>query len=138
MITFNLQTACVNSSMPHEHWQCQAGQWLPTDSFINSWNLTGYNMSQWIEVMNSFGAKYAVLVADHFSGFNLWPTALHNYSVASMAWQGGKGDIVNDFVTACRAANIAPGVFVSVHENWWAELNINQRVQLLYRFIAGI
>ena len=38
---------------------------------------------QWIEAAVSAGAKYAVLVAKHCSGFSLWPTKVHGYNVAN-------------------------------------------------------
>ena len=51
----------------------------------------------------SFGAKYYVLVADHFSGFSLYPTTAHNYSIAHSP-ECPSRNIIADFVTACQRA----------------------------------
>ena len=40
-------------------------------------NPTELNTDQWLEAASKLGAKYAVLVAKHCSGFSLWPTAAH-------------------------------------------------------------
>ena len=37
-------------------------------------NPSQINLDQWLDVAVSFGAKYAVLTAQHCSGFSLWPT----------------------------------------------------------------
>ena len=65
----------------------------------------------WVSAAKSFGAKYAVLVASHRSGFTLWPTASHNYSLASSPFRNGKADIVQDFIASCRKYDLVPGVF---------------------------
>ena len=63
----------------------------------------------WVRAAQSFGAKYAVLVASHRSGFALWPTKSHNYSVASSSCKSK--DILKDFVASCRRYGLVPGVF---------------------------
>ena len=60
-------------------------------------NPSALDTDQWVETARAAGAKYAVLVAKHCSGFSLWPTKAHGYSVASSPWKGGKGDVVADF-----------------------------------------
>jgi alpha-L-fucosidase len=54
-----------------------------------------------------------VLVAKHCSGFCLWPTTAHEYSVASSPWRGGQGDIVGDFFASCRKYGLLPGLYYS-------------------------
>ena len=65
----------------------------------------------WVKAAKSFGAKYAVLVASHRSGFALWPTKSHGYSVAASPWRKGKGDVVADFIGSCRRFGLKPGLF---------------------------
>eukprot|EP00039_Didymoeca_costata_P023435 m.7098 g.7098 ORF g.7098 m.7098 type:complete len:492 (+) comp3647_c0_seq1:90-1565(+) len=74
---------------------------------------------QWVSTAKSFGAKYFVLVVDHFSGFSVWPTSVHNYSVAASSWRGGKGDVVADFLASCNKYGMRPAFYYSVHENWY-------------------
>lgn len=44
-------------------------------------NPTELNTDQWLETAHKLGAQYAVLVAKHCSGFSLWPTEAHDYSI---------------------------------------------------------
>ena len=45
---------------------------------------------QWLAAAKSMGAKYAVLVAKHCTGFSLWPTDVHDYSVKNSPYKDGK------------------------------------------------
>ena len=72
---------------------------------------------QWLSAAKAMGAQYAVLVAKHGTGFSLWPTAAHDYSVASSPWRDGKGDIVADFIASCQRFGIRPGLYASTTSN---------------------
>ena len=78
---------------------------------------TFLDTDQWLEAAKAAGAKYAVLVVKHCSGFCLWPTKLHGYSIAASPWKGGKGDIAADFIASCREYGIRPGFYYSVGGN---------------------
>lgn len=80
-------------------------------------NPTELNTDQWLETAHKLGAKYAVLVAKHCSGFSLWPTEAHDYSIKQSPWKEGKGDIVADFVASCKKYNIKPGIYASTTAN---------------------
>jgi alpha-L-fucosidase len=101
MITFNMQTwgllpvGGMNKGTP------PASTFAPTDLSTDAW----------VAAAASFGAKYAILTATHRSGFALWPTASHNYSVRSSPWKNGQGDVLADFVASCRKYGLSPGVF---------------------------
>ena len=87
---------------------------VPPASVFNPSRL---DTDQWIATAKSAGAKYAVFVAKHCSGFSLWPTKAHNYSVASSPWKGGKGDVVADFLASCRKYGVKPGLYASTGRN---------------------
>ena len=72
---------------------------------------------QWIATAVAAGARYAVLVAKHCSGFSLWPTAAHEYSVAQSGWRDGRGDIVGDFIASCAKFGVQPGLYYSTSCN---------------------
>eukprot|EP01043_Picozoa_sp_COSAG02_P072391 COSAG02_NODE_13625_length_1370_cov_2.138474_1_plen_350_part_00 len=76
------------------------------------------SVDQWVSAAASFGAKYYVLVADHFSGFSLYPTTAHSYSIAHSPECPSK-NIVADFVASCLKHGLRPGFYYSVHENWY-------------------
>ena len=72
---------------------------------------------QWIRSAKAAGAKYAVLVAKHCSGFSLWPTDVHAYSIKQSPWKNGEGDIVGDFFASCEKYGLKPGLYYSASCN---------------------
>ena len=78
---------------------------------------------QWLQAASSLGAKYAVLVAKHCSGFLQWQSDLYPYGVRQSPWRGGKGDLVRDFVKSCERFNIKPGIYASVTANGYLEVD---------------
>ena len=89
----------------------------PGYEFRNQWGYTPdpsvftpteLDTDQWIATAKAAGATYAVLVAKHCSGFSLWPTEAHGYSVKSSPWRDGKGDIVADFFASCNFRRARP------------------------------
>lgn len=86
-------------------------------------NPTDLDTDQWLEAASKLGAKYAVLVAKHCSGFCLWPTEAHEYSVKNSPWKDGKGDIVKNFVESCKKYNIKPGIYASTTANGYLRVN---------------
>ena len=72
---------------------------------------------KWIECAAKAGAKYAVLVAKHCSGFSLWPTKVHGYNVANTPYKNGKGDIVGEFIASCKKYGLLPGLYCSASCN---------------------
>lgn len=86
-------------------------------------NPTRLDTDQWLEAAKKLGAKYAVLVAKHCSGFSLWPTEAHAYSIKNSPYKEGKGDIVAEFVASCRKYGIKPGIYASTTANGylWAD-----------------
>lgn len=81
------------------------------------------NTDQWLEAAKSAGATYAVLVAKHCSGFSLWPTKAHPYSVKNTPWRGGQGDIVKDFIASCKKYGIKPGIYASTTANGYLKVD---------------
>jgi alpha-L-fucosidase len=74
---------------------------------------TQLDTDQWLQTAVAAGAKYAILVAKHCSGFCLWPTQAHEYSVANTPWRNGQGDIVGDFFASCQKYGLLPGLYYS-------------------------
>ena len=76
-------------------------------------NPSTLNCEQWIRTIKKAGAKYAVLVCKHHDGFANWPSKYTDYSVANTPWKNGKGDVVDEFVKACRKYDIKIGLYYS-------------------------
>ena len=68
---------------------------------------------QWARAAREGGARAMVLTAKHHDGFCLWPTRTTQHSVASSPFRGGSGDVVREFVDACRAEGLRPGLYLS-------------------------
>ena len=68
---------------------------------------------QWARTARAAGFKAMVLTAKHHDGFCLWPTATTSHSVRSSPFRGGNGDLVREFVDACRAERLRVGLYLS-------------------------
>jgi len=93
----------------------------PTD-----FNPSLIDLDNWLSVAVSYGAKYAVLTAQHCSGFSMWPTNIeqatgfdYQYSVKNSALKNGSFDVVKAFVDSCKKHNVAPGIYYGLNENFY-------------------
>ena len=68
---------------------------------------------QWARAARAAGYRAIILTAKHHDGFCLWPTRTTTHSVAKSPWRGGQGDLVREFVDACRAENLRAGLYLS-------------------------
>jgi alpha-L-fucosidase len=68
---------------------------------------------QWARSARAAGFRAMVLTAKHHDGFCLWPSRTTTHSVARSPWRGGNGDLVREFVDACRAFGLKPGLYCS-------------------------
>ena len=76
-------------------------------------NPTALDAKQWARTARQAGFKAMVLTAKHHDGFCLWPTKTTTHSVASSPFRGGNGDVVREFVDACRAEDLRVGLYLS-------------------------
>ena len=90
----------------HRDWD---GQVMHPEAFQPS----ALDCNQWAATAAGAGAKYMVLTAKHHDGFANWPSAYTDFSVASSPWRDGRGDVVGEFVEACRRHGIKPGLYYS-------------------------
>ena len=78
-----------------------------------TFNPSQLDASQWAAAARAAGARSAILTAKHHDGFCLWPTKTTTHSVAKSPWRDGHGDVVREFVDACRAERLRPGLYLS-------------------------
>ena len=93
----------------HRDWD---GKIMPLEGF----NPTELNCENWIKTVHDAGLKYAILVCKHHDGFANWPSKYSNYHVGLTPWKDGKGDVVAEFVAACRKYDIKVGLYYSPAE----------------------
>ncbi len=86
-------------------------------------NPTALDVEQWVRSAYEMGAKYAVLVANHCSGFSLWQTKANDYCTRSLKWKDGKGDMVADFIDACKKYGLKPGLYYSTCVNGYYNIS---------------
>jgi alpha-L-fucosidase len=68
---------------------------------------------QWARAAEAAGARAMILTAKHHDGFCLWPTRTTQHSVKASPFRAGQGDVVKEFVEACRAHHLRPGLYLS-------------------------
>ena len=83
---------------------------IPVDRF----DPTNVDVASWARTAKAAGMTFAVLTAKHESGFCLWDSAGYNYDIAKSPY---KGDIIGNFITACNAEGIIPGLHYSVTDH---------------------
>jgi alpha-L-fucosidase len=68
---------------------------------------------QWARVARTSDFRAMILTAKHHDGFCLWPTKTTTHSVSSSPFRDGRGDVVREFVDACRAEGLRVGLYLS-------------------------
>ncbi len=67
---------------------------------------------QWLDLGRAAGMRYAVLTVKHTGGWCLWDSAETTHDIAGFVnYKDGKGDIVREFVDACRARGLKVGFY---------------------------
>lgn len=113
------------------------GGWLPPPHLFKPEKL---DVDNWVQAAVAFGAKYAVLTAQHCGGFSMWPTDIFDetgfdyaYSTRYTPFRGGGYDVVADFIASCRKYGVLPGIYYSLNENYYlnAGLGVVRNTTLL-------
>jgi hypothetical protein len=101
----------------------------------STWAPMQINTDQWLAAAAALGAKYAVLVTQHCSGFSQWRTDIFNatgfnytYSVANSPLPDY--DMVDSFVQSCNKFGVLPGFYYSLCVGGGCVLVRTRRLQL--------
>jgi len=93
------------------------GSWGTPNLPIEQFNPTKLDCDQWATAAVSAKMKFGVLTTRHHDGFALWPSKASTFNVGSIPWRAGKGDVVQDYVTAFRAKGLEPGLYYSIWDS---------------------
>ena len=88
-------------------------EWGYGDENPNRFNPLLLNVEQWVKTAKDGGIKELILTAKHHDGFCLWPSIFTEHSIKSSPYKNGQGDLVREFVNACRKYNIKVGLYLS-------------------------
>ena len=80
---------------------------------LEKMNPSELDTEQWVAAAEALGAQYIVFVAKHVGGFCMWQTETTDYSVKSIPWRGGKGDVLADLAKSCQKRGMKLGVYLS-------------------------
>ncbi|MBL7189472.1 MAG: alpha-L-fucosidase [Phycisphaerae bacterium] len=83
---------------------------------------TDLDVRQWVATARRAGMKYAVLTAKHTLGHCLWDSEDYDYDVATST---ETTDVVAEFMAACKAESIKPGIYycvLDIHNEGGTEL----------------
>ena len=87
--------------------------WDMKEMAASGFNPTELDCENWIKTAKDAGAKYTILVCKHHDGFANWPSKYTDYSVETTPWKNGKGDVVREYVDACRKYDMKVGLYYS-------------------------
>src|SRR5262245_48068043 len=93
---------------------------------------TNLDARQWARGARAAGAAAMILTAKHHDGFCLWPTKTTTHSVAASSFRGERGDVVREFVDACRAERLKAGLYLSPWDRNNPTYGDSQRYNDLY------
>ncbi|HMP07037.1 MAG TPA: alpha-L-fucosidase, partial [Lacipirellulaceae bacterium] len=74
---------------------------------------TALDAHQWVRSAKAAGISRMILTAKHHDGFCLWPSQFTDHCVKNSPWKDGQGDVVGEFVAACRAEGMHYGIYIS-------------------------
>ncbi|MBN2263239.1 MAG: alpha-L-fucosidase [Prolixibacteraceae bacterium] len=88
-------------------------EWGFGDENPSVFNPTRLDVEQWVITAKNAGLKELLLTAKHHDGFCLWPSKYTEHSIKNSPYKNGRGDIVREFVDACKKHNIKAGLYLS-------------------------
>ena len=88
-------------------------EWGYGDESPDIFNPSAMDVEQWAKTAKAAGMKQLILTAKHHDGFCLWPSQYTEHSVKNSPYKNGKGDVVGEFVAACRKYGLKAGLYLS-------------------------
>jgi alpha-L-fucosidase len=73
--------------------------------------------NQWLLLAKAMGARYAVYVCKHNSGYMFFQSGAYPFGLRQSQWGHGKADMFRLFVNSCHKYGIQPGLYCSLSTN---------------------
>ena len=70
--------------------------------------------NQWVAAAKAGGFNGIVFTVKHHSGWCNWPSKTTRFGVVSAPWKNGRGDVVREYVDACRKAGLSIGFHITI------------------------
>ena len=106
------------------------GAWQPYPA--GSFNPAGLDTDQWARVAKGLGAKQACLTTHHSANPPLWPSKATNYSILASPFGASGRDIVREFVTSMREADIEPCFYIVLNMDCHSTTTAHYSVEQYY------
>ena len=91
-----------NNYIPYEDYMQQ----------LDGFNASDYDPSEWVQLIEQSGAKYAVLTTKHHDGVALWDTGCSGINVVENS--AAKTDLIQPFVKAVKKSSLKLGLYYSL------------------------
>ncbi len=88
-------------------------EWGYGDENPSIFNPTQLDAEQWAKTAKEAGLTELILTAKHHDGFCLWPSEYTEHSIKNSPYKNGEGDIVREFVSACKKYDLKAGLYLS-------------------------
>lgn len=88
-------------------------EWGYGDESPQLFNPSNLDVDQWVRTAKMAGMKELILTAKHHDGFCLWPSSYSEHSVKNSPYKNGNGDVVREFVDACKKHDLKAGLYLS-------------------------
>jgi len=111
--------------------------WDNKEMPASGFNPDNLDCEQWIRTAKEAGMNYAILTAKHHDGFAVWPSKYTDYSVANSPWKDGKGDVITEYVAACRKYDMKVGIYYSPAQ-WGGKISFKEESEYDDYFINQI
>jgi alpha-L-fucosidase len=77
----------------------------------------------WLRMAKAMGARYAVYVCKHASGYMFFQCHAYPFGLSYSKWDDGKADMVRSFVNSCHKYGVQPGLYCTLSTNYYLHIS---------------